>query len=81
MRSTSLCVALLTSSLRRETKFHVCVSVTHCLPVALCREIVARQPHGLGTDVWSLGCMLYTFFTGHPPFDVNNSQSYSVVFM
>jgi polo-like kinase 4 len=38
-------------------------------------EIVARQPHGLGTDVWSLGCMLYTFFTGHPPFDTEGVKS------
>ncbi|XP_062514832.1 serine/threonine-protein kinase PLK4-like [Corticium candelabrum] len=38
-------------------------------------EIVARQPHGLGTDVWSLGCMLYTFFTGFPPFDTEGVKT------
>ena len=37
------------------------------------REIAARNPHGLESDVWSLGCMLYTFLVGHPPFDVSGS--------
>ncbi|RUS20157.1 kinase-like domain-containing protein, partial [Endogone sp. FLAS-F59071] len=32
-------------------------------------EIVSRQPYGLASDVWSLGCMLVTFLTGKPPFE------------
>ncbi|XP_003738362.1 serine/threonine-protein kinase PLK4-like [Galendromus occidentalis] len=31
-------------------------------------EIAARSGHGLEVDLWSLGCMLYTFLTGSPPF-------------
>jgi len=34
------------------------------------REVASRGPHGLESDVWSLGCMLYTLLVGHPPFDV-----------
>ncbi|GAB6031374.1 Serine/threonine-protein kinase plk4 [Chamberlinius hualienensis] len=32
-------------------------------------EVAMRRNHGLECDVWSLGCMLYTFFVGRPPFD------------
>ncbi|KAJ3288609.1 Serine/threonine-protein kinase plk4 [Rhizoclosmatium sp. JEL0117] len=32
-------------------------------------EIVSRQPYGLSSDLWSLGCMLVTILTGKPPFD------------
>ncbi|KAJ3052841.1 hypothetical protein HK097_005568 [Rhizophlyctis rosea] len=32
-------------------------------------EIVSRQPYGLMSDVWSLGCMLVTILTGKPPFE------------
>ena len=34
-------------------------------------EIATRGPHGLESDVWSLGCMLYTLIVGSPPFDVS----------
>jgi serine/threonine protein kinase len=33
-------------------------------------EVVQRQPYGLSTDIWSLGCMLVTMLTGCPPFEV-----------
>ncbi|KAJ3412208.1 hypothetical protein HDV05_001118 [Chytridiales sp. JEL 0842] len=32
-------------------------------------EIVSRQPYGLSSDVWSLGCLMVTMLTGKPPFD------------
>ena len=32
-------------------------------------EVVTRSSHGLESDVWSLGCMLFIMLVGHPPFD------------
>ncbi|XP_022086412.1 serine/threonine-protein kinase PLK4-like isoform X2 [Acanthaster planci] len=38
-------------------------------------EIATRSAHGLESDVWSLGCMLYTFLAGRPPFDTEAVKS------
>ncbi|XP_002734025.1 serine/threonine-protein kinase PLK4-like [Saccoglossus kowalevskii] len=38
-------------------------------------EIATRSAHGLESDVWSLGCMLYTFLVGRPPFDSDAVKS------
>ena len=35
------------------------------------REVAKREAHGLESDIWSLGCMLYTMLVGTPPFDVS----------
>ncbi|KAM7535971.1 hypothetical protein Aperf_G00000104475 [Anoplocephala perfoliata] len=38
-------------------------------------EVASRGQQGLETDVWSLGCMLYTLVVGHPPFDTREVRS------
>ena len=34
------------------------------------REVVLRQPYGLQTDLWAIGCIVYSLLTGAPPFEV-----------
>uniref|UniRef100_A0A8C5T7G9 Serine/threonine-protein kinase PLK4 n=1 Tax=Malurus cyaneus samueli TaxID=2593467 RepID=A0A8C5T7G9_9PASS len=38
-------------------------------------EIATRSPHGLESDVWSLGCMFYTLLIGKPPFDTDTVRN------
>jgi polo-like kinase 4 len=38
-------------------------------------EVASRSAHGLKTDIWSLGCLLYTMLVGRPPFDTNGVKS------
>lgn len=38
-------------------------------------EVALRSSHGLKTDNWSLGCLLYTILVGRPPFDKNGVKS------
>jgi len=44
-------------------------------PNYMARETVSGDGHGLESDVWSLGCLLYTFLVGNPPFDTNVVRS------
>ncbi|KAM9329358.1 serine/threonine-protein kinase PLK4 [Gastrophryne carolinensis] len=52
--------------LPNEKHFTMCGTPNYIAP-----EIATRSAHGLESDVWSLGCMLYTFLVGRPPFDTD----------
>ncbi|XP_041942363.1 LOW QUALITY PROTEIN: serine/threonine-protein kinase PLK4 [Alosa sapidissima] len=49
-----------------EKHFTMCGTPNYISP-----EVATRSAHGLESDVWSLGCMLYAFLTGRPPFDTD----------
>ncbi|MBN3325389.1 PLK3 kinase, partial [Atractosteus spatula] len=38
-------------------------------PNYLAPEVLNRQGHGPESDVWSLGCVMYTLLCGNPPFE------------
>uniref|UniRef100_A0A6Q2ZME8 Serine/threonine-protein kinase PLK n=1 Tax=Esox lucius TaxID=8010 RepID=A0A6Q2ZME8_ESOLU len=38
-------------------------------PNYLAPEVLNRQGHGMESDVWSLGCVIYTLMCGNPPFE------------
>ncbi|KAK3755861.1 hypothetical protein QZH41_014320 [Actinostola sp. cb2023] len=53
-------------SMPNEKHYTMCGTPNYISP-----EIATRDPHGLESDVWSMGCMLYTMLVGCPPFDTN----------
>ncbi|XP_077477260.1 serine/threonine-protein kinase PLK4 isoform X2 [Stigmatopora argus] len=52
-----------------EKHFTMCGTPNYISP-----EVATRSAHGLESDIWSLGCMFYTFLKGHPPFDTNTAK-------
>lgn len=50
--------------------------VTMCgTPNFMAPEVATRSSHGLETDVWGLGVILYTLLVGRPPFDTHGVKS------
>ncbi|CAM2722413.1 unnamed protein product [Rotaria socialis] len=51
---------------REQTNETICGTPNYISP-----EIASRTPHSFATDVWSLGILIVTLLTGHPPFDTD----------
>ncbi|XP_066589656.1 serine/threonine-protein kinase PLK4 [Prorops nasuta] len=62
----------LATTLNRPDEKHLTMCGT---PNYISPEIATRSSHGLETDVWSLGCMMYTLLVGKPPFDTDAVKS------
>ncbi|NXX81717.1 PLK2 kinase, partial [Urocolius indicus] len=43
-------------------------------PGYLAPEVLDRKGHGVPSDVWALGCAMYTVLTGSPPFQAARRQ-------
>ncbi|KAM9620760.1 inactive serine/threonine-protein kinase PLK5 isoform 3-T3 [Morphnus guianensis] len=43
-------------------------------PSYLAPEVLDRKGHGVPSDVWALGCAMYTALTGSPPFEAAHRQ-------
>ncbi|KXJ68237.1 hypothetical protein RP20_CCG004887 [Aedes albopictus] len=62
----------LATQLTRPDEKHMTLCGT---PNYISPEVASRASHGLPADVWGLGCMLYTFLVGKPPFDTEGVKS------
>ncbi|XP_035169047.1 inactive serine/threonine-protein kinase PLK5-like, partial [Oxyura jamaicensis] len=43
-------------------------------PSYMAPEVVDRKGHGVPSDVWALGCVMYALLTGSPPFEAGERQ-------
>ncbi|XP_069483414.1 serine/threonine-protein kinase PLK2 [Ambystoma mexicanum] len=41
-------------------------------PNYLSPEVLNKQGHGCESDIWALGCVMYTMLSGRPPFETTN---------
>lgn len=63
VKITDFGVATRISTTRDNLQHTICGTPNFISP-----EVAANKPYGLSSDIWSLGCILYTLFVGHPPF-------------
>ena len=43
-------------------------------PTYMAPEVLQGSEHTICSDLWSLGCVMYEMFTGHPPFRADSFQ-------
>ncbi|KAL1373838.1 hypothetical protein pipiens_001684 [Culex pipiens pipiens] len=70
--TVKICDFGLATQLSRPDEKHMTLCGT---PNYISPEVASRASHGLPADVWGLGCMLYTFLVGRPPFDTDGVKS------
>uniref|UniRef100_A0A1Q3FX01 Serine/threonine-protein kinase PLK4 n=1 Tax=Culex tarsalis TaxID=7177 RepID=A0A1Q3FX01_CULTA len=70
--TVKICDFGLATQLSRPDEKHMTLCGT---PNYISPEVASRASHGLPADVWGLGCMLYTFLVGKPPFDTDGVKS------
>jgi polo-like kinase 4 len=58
--------------LSRPDEKHLTVCGT---PNFISPEVLSRTSHGLESDVWGLGCLLYNLLVGSPPFDTHGVKN------
>ncbi|KAI3629703.1 hypothetical protein MIR68_011138 [Amoeboaphelidium protococcarum] len=57
-----------------KNSINISEAMTMCgTPNYISPEIVNRKSYGLSTDIWSLGCLLYTLLCGYAPFESDNA--------
>ncbi|KAM3851500.1 inactive serine/threonine-protein kinase PLK5-like isoform 1-T1 [Vipera latastei] len=43
-------------------------------PNYLAPEVIAKKGHSCKSDIWALGCIMYTTLAGFPPFEITHKQ-------
>ncbi|XP_034281739.1 inactive serine/threonine-protein kinase PLK5-like isoform X2 [Pantherophis guttatus] len=43
-------------------------------PNYLAPEVIAKKGHSFKSDIWALGCIMYTALAGFPPFEITHKQ-------
>jgi 3-phosphoinositide dependent protein kinase-1 len=45
----------------------------------VCPEVLLGKPSGSAADLWALGCIIFQFFAGNPPFKGSNEEMFTSI--